>query len=89
MAGSHGVAGLTRRDVLVLGGLAAAGLSSASGALAASGAYEGQLNIYTWAQYQDPDNLKAFSKQAGVMLHSSYYTSNEHLLTQLQTTKGQ
>src|SRR3954454_12184362 len=89
MADLHGVTGLTRRDVLVLGGLAAAGLSSASGALAASGAYEGQLNIYTWAQYQDPDNLKAFSKQAGVKVHSTYYTSNEQLLTQLQTTKGQ
>jgi spermidine/putrescine-binding protein len=54
---------LTRRELLVLGGLAAVGLRGAPGALAAAGALEGQLNIYNWAQYQDPSNLKAFSKK--------------------------
>ena len=89
MAGSNRAAGLTRREVLVAGGLAAAGLGAVPQAFAAGGAYEGQLNIYSWAQYQDPGNLKAFAKQAGVKLHTTYYTSNEQLLTQLQTTKGQ
>jgi spermidine/putrescine transport system substrate-binding protein len=90
MAGSQGAAaGLTRREVLVLGGLAAAGVASVPAARAAGGANEGQLNIYSWAQYQDPGNLKAFAKQAGVKLHTTFYTSNEQLLTQLQTTKGQ
>jgi spermidine/putrescine transport system substrate-binding protein len=89
MAGSNAAPGLTRRKVLLMGGLAAAGLQSVPRAVAAGGAYEGQLNIYTWAQYQDPANIKAFSKQAGVTVHSTYYTSNEQLLAQLQTTKGQ
>ena len=89
MTGSNGAAGLTRREVLVLGGIAAAGLGSAPSALAAGRANEGQLNIYTWAQYQDPANIKTFAKQAKVTVHSTYYTSNEQLLTQLQTTKGQ
>jgi spermidine/putrescine transport system substrate-binding protein len=80
---------LTRRELLVLGGLAAVGLRGAPSALAAAGALEGQLNIYNWAQYQDPSNLKAFSKKYGVQTHQTYYTSNEQLLTQLQTTKGQ
>jgi spermidine/putrescine-binding protein len=74
MAGSNAVTGLTRRKVLVMGGLAAAGLRSVPQAFAARGAYEGQLNIYTWAQYQDPANIKAFSKQTGVTVHSTYYT---------------
>jgi spermidine/putrescine transport system substrate-binding protein len=88
MAGSYGAAELTRRELLVTGGLVAAGLA-APRALAAGGAYEGQLNIYNWAQYQDPGNLRAFAKQAGVKVHTTFYTSNEQLLTQLQTTKGQ
>jgi len=89
MADSYGDARLTRREALVLGGVAAAGLAAAPRALAAGSANEGQLNIYSWAQYQDPANLKTFAKQAGVKLHTTYYTSNEQLLTQLQTTKGQ
>ena len=89
MADSYGDARLTRREALVLGGLAAVGATSVPGALAAAPANEGQLNIYNWAQYQDPANLKAFAKQAGVKVHTTFYTSNEQLLTQLQTTKGQ
>src|SRR6478735_1816947 len=88
MADSYGDARLTRREALVLGGVAAAGLAAAPRALAAGSANEGQLNIYSWAQYQDPANLKTFAKQAGVKLHTTYYTSNEQLLTQLKTTKG-
>ena len=74
MADRYGDARLTRREALVLGGLAAVGATSVPGALAASPAYEGQLNIYNWAQYQDPSNLKAFSKKSGVR-----YTDVLHL----------
>src|SRR4029078_1452124 len=89
MADSYGDARLTRREALVLGGVAAAGLAAAPRALAAGSPNQGQLNIYSWAQYQDPATPKTFAKQAGVKLHTTYYTSNEQLLTQLQTTKGQ
>ena len=47
------------------------------------------LNFYNWAQYHDPKNAKEFSKKFGVAFNESNYTSNEELLTKLQTTKGQ
>ena len=50
---------------------------------------EGTLHFYNWAQYHDPGNQKAFVKQTGVNFVESNYTSNEELLTKLQTTKGQ
>jgi spermidine/putrescine-binding protein len=50
---------------------------------------ESQLLFYNWAQYHDPQNQKIFEQQTGVHFHESNYTSNEELLTKLQTTKGQ
>ena len=50
---------------------------------------EGKLNFYNWAQYVDPKNTKAYTDTTGVKFKESNYTSNEELLTKLQTTKGQ
>ena len=50
---------------------------------------EKTLQFYNWAQYHDPKNTKAFEAQTGVHFVESNYTSNEELLTKLQTTKGQ
>jgi spermidine/putrescine transport system substrate-binding protein len=50
---------------------------------------EGTLNFYNWAQYHDPKNTKEFEKKFGVNFKEANYTSNEELLTKLQTTKGQ
>jgi spermidine/putrescine transport system substrate-binding protein len=50
---------------------------------------EKTLQFYNWAQYHDPQNTKAFEAKTGVHFVESNYTSNEELLTKLQTTKGQ
>jgi spermidine/putrescine-binding protein len=50
---------------------------------------EKTLNFYNWAQYHDPKNAAEFSKKYGVQFKETNYTSNEELLTKLQTTKGQ
>jgi spermidine/putrescine transport system substrate-binding protein len=89
---------MTRRDVLALGGVAAAscwwGLPRALAAGSGmdghrAGGLEGDLRIYNWSQYQSLDNIKAFEKKYGVKIHTTFYGSNEQLFTQLQTTKGQ
>src|SRR5438067_11724744 len=92
---------LNRRELLGAGALAiataACGGSTGSGGSAPSIAssalqkkqIENQLLFYNWAQYHDPKNAKEFSKKYGVAFKESNYTSNEELLTKLQTTKGQ
>jgi spermidine/putrescine transport system substrate-binding protein len=50
---------------------------------------EKTLQFYNWAQYHDPKNTKLFEAQTGVHFVEGNYTSNEELLTKLQTTKGQ
>ena len=50
---------------------------------------EGQLKFYNWAQYVNPANTKAYTDTTGVKFEEANFTSNEQLLTKLQTTKGQ
>jgi spermidine/putrescine transport system substrate-binding protein len=91
---------MNRRDLLGLGalalGAAACGGSTGGGggATAASQSLSGKklestLKFYNWAQYVNPENTKAFEAQTGVNFDESNFTSNEQLLTKLQTTKGQ
>src|SRR5204862_224926 len=40
-------------------------------------------------QYVNPENVKAYSAKTGVHFDESNFTSNEQLLTKLNTTKGQ
>jgi len=91
---------LNRRELLGAGAIALAAAAcggSTGGGSAPSVAsssltkkkIEPTLNFYNWAQYHDPKNAAAFSKKYGVAFKESNYTSNEELLTKLQTTKGQ
>ena len=50
---------------------------------------EGSLQFFNWAQYVNPVNVKAYENKFGVNFHESDFSSNEELLTKLQTTKGQ
>jgi spermidine/putrescine transport system substrate-binding protein len=90
---------MNRRELLGLGaialGAAACGGSTGGGGSSAPASnltgkkIEDTLHFYNWAQYHDPSNAKLFTKQFGVKFDETNYTSNEQLLTQLQTTKGQ
>ena len=90
---------LNRREFLGASAvaLAAACGGSTSGSAGSSGStvsstakMESQLKIYNWAQYINPKNLTGFGKTfPGTKVSTSYYTSNEQLLTQLTVTKGQ
>jgi spermidine/putrescine transport system substrate-binding protein len=98
---SHRRAGpMNRRELLGLGALAlgaaacggstgGGGASSAPASNLAGKKIESTLHFYNWAQYHDPSNAKLFTKQFGVRFDETNYTSNEQLLTELQTTRGQ
>jgi spermidine/putrescine transport system substrate-binding protein len=49
----------------------------------------GNLNMYTWGAYNDPDIVGALAeKDLAIKMQVSYYTSNEDLITKLQASKG-
>ena len=48
------------------------------------GQTDGNLNLYNWSEYIDPDLIAAFETEAGVDVVESFYESNEAMLAQLQ-----
>jgi spermidine/putrescine transport system substrate-binding protein len=89
---------INRREFLGASAVALAaacgGSSSSSGStpssVASTAKMESKLNIYNWAQYINPKNLNGFkAAHPGLNLTTGNYTSNEQLLAQLTTTKGQ
>ena len=88
---------LTRRGFL--GVAAAAGAAAiltactpgggASAAPAATGgALEGDLSIYTWGDYDDPDVVETFTKEKGPKVEMSSFNSNEEMIAKLTAAKG-
>jgi putrescine transport system substrate-binding protein len=46
---------------------------------------QGQVNVYNWSDYIDPDQLKVFAKQNGVKVNYTTYDSNEILDAKLKS----
>jgi spermidine/putrescine transport system substrate-binding protein len=44
------------------------------------GPIEGQFNMYNWAQYDDPNLIKAFTKAKGPIVQIDTYSSNEEMV---------
>jgi spermidine/putrescine transport system substrate-binding protein len=51
-------------------------------------ALEKNLNMYTWAEYQDEDNVKNFTKKLGPKVKIDEYDSNEAMIAKLELAKG-
>ena len=49
------------------------------------GQTDGDLNLYNWSEYIDPELLSAFEEEAGVAVSETFYDSNETMLAQIQT----
>jgi spermidine/putrescine-binding protein len=56
----------------------------ASAAGCEAGEVDGDLLLYNWSEYMDPDLLVAFSDEYGVGATEDTYTSNEALLAQIR-----
>ncbi|MBI5160098.1 MAG: spermidine/putrescine ABC transporter substrate-binding protein [Micrococcales bacterium] len=80
---------LTRRAVLsaALGLGATAALAACSSGSGGSGS-GGTLNIYTWADYDDPATLKTFTKKSGPKITVDSYGSNPEMIAKLSAAKG-
>jgi spermidine/putrescine transport system substrate-binding protein len=92
--------GMTRAEVLSLGGLAllaaagcrgktstgggGAALSSGAGNPLAGKPMESNLVIYNWPHYDDPGTYKSFRTENNVAINETYYSSNDELLAKLQ-----
>ncbi len=46
---------------------------------------DGNLNLYNWSDYIDPELVTAFEEQYGVEVVESFYESNEAMLAQIQS----
>ena len=82
----------------LLGGFAVVGASLALSAcgqakgFAASALPNGelgrQLNVYSWGDYEDPDNITDFQDASGVRVQLDSFGSNEELIAKLAATRG-
>lgn len=45
----------------------------------------GELNLYNWTDYIDPEQLKAFTAETGIKVNLDTFDSNETLLAKLQS----
>lgn len=46
---------------------------------------DGDLNLYNWSEYIDPELVSAFEEKYGVDVVESFYESNEAMLAQIQS----
>jgi spermidine/putrescine transport system substrate-binding protein len=75
----------------VSGGLLLAGCSTKSKTPAGAPkptAIESKLNMYNWAQYDDPNLPKAFTTAFGPTVQIDVYSSNEEMIAKLSAAKG-
>ncbi|HVB41834.1 MAG TPA: spermidine/putrescine ABC transporter substrate-binding protein [Streptosporangiaceae bacterium] len=87
---------VSRRSVL--SGAARAGLILGTGTLAAAcgqggtaskagppikAKIDGDLSIFNWAQYMNPDVIKGFEKTYGVKVHQTFFDNDEAMLAKL------
>jgi spermidine/putrescine-binding protein len=49
-----------------------------------AGETDGDLALYNWSDYMDPDLLDAFADEYGVSVTEDYYPSNEEMLARVQ-----
>jgi spermidine/putrescine transport system ATP-binding protein len=68
--------------------LACGGESETAGGGSSAGGVGDQLNMYTWAEYDDPAVLEGFTSEIGPRLQIDTYGSNEEMIAKLVAAKG-
>jgi spermidine/putrescine transport system substrate-binding protein len=62
--------------------------SKTDGATSGDGKLSGQLNMYSWGEYDDPQVLKDFTAKHGPKLQIDAYGSNEEMIAKLVAAGG-
>lgn len=62
--------------------------STIADSIPVDGVLEGQLNIYTWGDYDDPENILAFQRANGLTVQMDSFGSNEEMIAKLGATRG-
>jgi len=75
---NKGVSEMTRRHFRI------AGAATAFAFFGQMATAEGQLNIYNWGDYINPEVLDAFSEEYGVEVTLDTYSTNEEMLARIQ-----
>jgi len=57
----------------------------AAGAGPAQAAPKGQLTIFIWSEYIDPEVVQGFEDETGIKVRLDYYESNEEMIAKLQS----
>lgn len=76
------------RRTLLSAALAAGATAALAACSGGSGGIGDTLNIYTWADYDDPAVLKAFTKAKGAKVTVDSYGSNPEMIAKLAAAKG-
>jgi spermidine/putrescine transport system substrate-binding protein len=71
-----------RRKVVIAAAVAV--VSAGAAGLAGPAAAEGQLNIYNWGDYINPDVLTRFTEDTGIEVTLDTYGTNEEMLAKIQ-----
>ena len=71
-------------NYLCRGVAVAAAVSAGALGLSTSAAAEGQLNIYNWGDYINPDVLSRFTEDTGIEVTLDTYGTNEEMLAKIQ-----
>ncbi|KAA1424523.1 spermidine/putrescine ABC transporter substrate-binding protein [Mumia zhuanghuii] len=85
---------ISRRALLggfaVIGTASLLGCGSRSIASTAStdGALEGRLNVYSWGDYENPDNIRAFREDNDVTVQVDSFASNEEMIAKIGASRG-
>lgn len=69
-------------------GSGTAGTTSSPTGASSPGPVEGALNIYNWADYDDPALFKKFTKETGAKIQVDIFDSNEQAIAKLNTAGG-
>jgi spermidine/putrescine transport system substrate-binding protein len=86
-----GRAGMSRSRFLAatgIGALALAGVGAAGEAASALAAGGGSVNLWTWAGYFAPQNLKGFTKSTGTKVNQANYPSNDLMFAKLNSASA-
>ncbi|MEE8387417.1 MAG: extracellular solute-binding protein [Acidiferrobacterales bacterium] len=79
--------GISRRTILK-GAAVAGGVAALPFSISRSLASSGEVNVFAWGDYIQPNMIEAFEKKTGIKVNLSTYGSNEEVQSKLRAAGG-